>query len=315
LPVTAASPEFAVANAGFEAYPLFFLLPATGVAPMISNDRIDPPGRMVSAMRWAEGPAGDFTVYLWLLKLGAIANLYFMVKTASALAAGMDAWLGVPAQIFFAVSAYRCLFPVRYETSAVFHRSVFSSIFTTRLLATASEIVYIYAFSHVVRLLNVHDVAWVNTLSWSMVLFATTSQVCVWTAVLTGKFRYYFYEELGWLLIFIANTVACAYLYVTTDLHGGREVLLWLSFIFGAAYLPLQYVHLGVLRANGESRAMKVAAGLGIGLKRAIELKNRETDAESWGGIVGLVWMIGYWATLIPVWLFYMVMVFAQRQA
>jgi hypothetical protein len=266
---------------------------------------------MFNAMRWAEGPAGDFTVFLWLLKLGGVANLYFLLKTTSALAEGMDAWLGVPAQIFFAVSAYRCLFPVRYETSAVFHQSVLSSIFTTRLFATASEIVYIYAFSRVLRLLNVDDVAWVNTLSWSMVVFATTSQVCVWAAVLTGRFRYYFFEEFGWLLIFIANTAASAYLYATTDVHGSHEVLLQLSLVFGVAYLPWQYVHLDVLRANGETRAMPVAGGLAHGLKRAIELKNRRTDAESWGGIVGLIWMTGYWATLIPIWLYYIVMVFA----
>jgi len=276
----------------------------------MESDRIHPPGRMFSAMRWAEGPAGDFTVFLWLLKLGAVANLYFLQKTASALAGGVDEWLAVPAQIFFAVSAYRCLFPVRYETSAVFHQSIFSSIFTTRLLATASEIVYIYAFSRVLRLLNVGGVAWVSTLSWSMVVFATTSQVCVWTAILTGKFRYYFYEELGWLLIFIANTAASAYLYATTDVHGGREVLLQLSLVFGLAYLPWQYVHLSVLRANGEAGAVPVAGGLAHGLKRAIELKNRRTDAVSWGGIVGLIWMAVYW-TLIPIWLFYIVIVFA----
>ncbi len=265
-------------------------------------------------MRRAEGPAGDFTVFLWLLKLGGVANLFFLLKTASALAQGMDAWLAVPALIFFAVSAYRCLFPVRYETSAVFHESIFSSIFTTRLFATASEIVYIYAFSRVLRLLNVGDVAWVSTLSWSMVVFATTSQVFVWTAILTGQFRYYFYEEFGWLLIFIANTAAGAYLYATTDVHGGREILLQLSLVFGVAYLPWQYVHLRVLRANGEAGAVPVAGGIARGLKRAIELKNRRTDAESWGGIVGLIWMAGYWATLIPIWLFYMVMVFAGPQ-
>ncbi|HZR35343.1 MAG TPA: hypothetical protein VFA75_08190 [Nevskia sp.] len=274
-------------------------------------DSARPPRRMIDAMRWAEGPAGDCTAFLWLLKLGTVANLWFLLETASALGQGLDPWLGVPAQIFFAVSAYRCLFPVRYETSAVFHRSVFSSIFATRVFATVSEVVYIYAFSRVLRLLNAGDVAWVNTLSWSMVLFATTSQVFVWTAVLTGQFRYYFYEELGWLLIFIVNTAISAYLYLTLHAHGGRELLLQLSLVFGAAYLPWQYLHLGVLRANGEARAVPVAGGLAHGLRRAIQLKNHRTDAESWGGIVGMVWMAGYWATLIPAWLFYMVVVFA----
>jgi len=277
----------------------------------METERLHPPRRMIDAMRWAEGPAGDFTAFLWLLKLGGLANLYFLLRTASALMQGADAWLAGPALIFFAVSAYRCLFPVRYETSAVFHDSVFSSIFATRLFATASEIVYIYAFSRVLRLLNAGDVAWVSALSWSMVVFATTSQVCVWTAVLTGQFRYYFYEELGWLLIFIANTIASAYLYATTDVHGSHELLLRLSLVFGVAYLPWQYLHLHVLQAHERAGATPFARGVAHGLRRAIEFKNRRTDAESWGGIVGLIWMVGYWATLIPFWLFYIVMVLA----
>jgi hypothetical protein len=88
-----------------------------------------------------------------------------------------------------------------------------------------------------------------------------------------------------------------------------------LSLVFGLAYLPWQYVHLSVLRANGEAGAVAVAGGLAHGLKRAIELKNRRTDAESWGGILGLIWMAAYWATLIPIWLFYIVTVFARPQA
>ena len=261
-------------------------------------------------MRWAEGPAGDFTLFLWLLKLGTLANLYFLMKTASATAAGVDAWLAVPAQIFFAVSAYRCLFPVRYETHAVLHDSRFSSIFVTRLLATASEVVYIYAFSRVLRLLNVDGVAWIDGLSWAMVTLAATSQIFVWTAILTRQFGYYFYEELGWLLIFIANTIAAGWLYATTAVHGGQEILLLLSLIFGLLYLPWQYVHLSILRAAANADAAAQPLPLAHGLKRSIEVKNLRTDAESWGGIVGLIWMVGYWATLIPMWLYYIVTVF-----
>ena len=72
-------------------------------------------------------------------------------------------------QILFAVSAYRCLFPVRFEHNVVFHDSIFSSIFVTRLLATFSEIALIFLFSHVLRLLNIDKVEWVSALSWLMV--------------------------------------------------------------------------------------------------------------------------------------------------
>src|SRR5216683_7970406 len=49
-------------------------------------------------------------------------------------------------------------FPVRYEHNVVFHDSIFSSIFVTRLFATFSEIAYIFLFSHVLRLLNIDHV-------------------------------------------------------------------------------------------------------------------------------------------------------------
>jgi hypothetical protein len=64
----------------------------------------------------------------------------------------VDPNLVLPAQIFFVVSLYRCLFPVRYEHNVVFHDSIFSSIFATRLSATIAEVAYIYQFSRVLRL-------------------------------------------------------------------------------------------------------------------------------------------------------------------
>ena len=75
----------------------------------------------------------NLTAFLWLMKLGALVNLYFLASTRSATA---DPHILVPAQIFFAVSAFRCLFPNRYEGNVVFHDSPLSSIFLTRLLAT-----------------------------------------------------------------------------------------------------------------------------------------------------------------------------------
>src|SRR5580658_1080100 len=112
----------------------------------------------------------DFTLFLWLLKLGALVNIHFLANTYVPSSITADARILVPARILFAVSAYRCLFPVQYTRNVVFHSSSFSSIFLTRLLATFSEVAYVYLFSHVIRLLNVHHVGWVNLLSWVMVL-------------------------------------------------------------------------------------------------------------------------------------------------
>jgi hypothetical protein len=255
----------------------------------------------------------DYTVSLWLLKLGALVNFYFLAHTPAPFADGVDRHLVLPAQIFFVVSLYRCLFPVRYEHNVVFHDSIFSSIFATRLFATIAEIAYIYQFSHVLRLLDVEQVVWVDGLSWLMVAAATISQAFVWAAILTGRSELYFVEELGWLLIFIANTAAATFLYLTTDAHGGRQALLVTSVVFGTAYLPFQVVLLRGLRAAAIGGDSTQARRLAEGLKQSIRLKNRRTDAAAWGGWVGLLWMISYWATLIPAWVYCNVVVFSTR--
>ncbi len=125
------------------------------------------------------------------MKLGGLINLYFLVNTR--LLSGV-----LPAQILFAVSAYRCLFPVRYEHNVVFHDSIFSSIFVTRLFATFSEIACIFLFSYVLRLLNIDHVEWVIALSWLMLTVVVISEGFVWAAILTEHLKLYYYEELGW---------------------------------------------------------------------------------------------------------------------
>jgi hypothetical protein len=257
----------------------------------------------------------DYTFFFWLLKLGGLVNLYFLASTVP-VPSGADVYVIVPAQILFVVSAYRCFFPVRYEHNVVFHNSVFSSIFVTRLLATFSEIAYIFMFSHVLRLLNVGQVLWVSAFSWLMVAQVVISQGFVWAAILTQRFELYFYEELGWAFIFAANTIASAYLYWMVGAPGGKNVLLQLSLVFGIVYLPWQFIHLNTLRADAKVQMEKtgvvtssISMRLTSGLMRAVLVKNRRTDADSWGGFIGLTWMTAYWATLIPVWVYYVVWV------
>jgi hypothetical protein len=38
-------------------------------------------------------------------------------------------------------------------------------------------------------------------------------------------------------------------------------------------------------------------------MERSLRVRNRRRDAGSWGGLVGLTWMAGYWATLLPLWI------------
>ena len=262
----------------------------------------------------------DFKVFLWLLKLGALVNLYFLANTFAVASGATDPSIVIPAQILFAVSGYRCLFPVSYKDNIVFHDSFFSSIFLTRLLATFAEVAFIYQFSHVIRLLNVDDVGWVNVLSWLMVVQVAISQGFVWGAILTERLALYFHEELGWAIIFAANTVASAYLYATVDSFGGSEMLIQLNLCFGFVYLPWQFNHLRVLRSDARRPGEAAESGSKLtwamfvkGLDESIHARNRTTDGKAWGGFVGLTWMVAYWATLIPMWVNHVFVVLSTR--
>jgi hypothetical protein len=257
----------------------------------------------------------DFKILLWLLKLGALINLYLLANTLRLPSGSADAHIVVPAQILFAVSAYRCLFPNRYKDNVVLHDTPLSSTLVTRLLATLVELAWIYQFSYVIRLLNVGDVGWVDALSWLMVAQVVVSQGFVWCAILTGRLALYFYEELGWALIFGINTVASAFLYWTVESFGGREILLQLNLLFGLVYLPWQFIHLRSLRADaktGDEREVLTWKRVASRLRRSFHEKKQSTDAASWGGLVGLTWMTAYWASLVPLWVHQVVMVFAR---
>ena len=110
----------------------------------------------------------DFKAFRSRLKLGVPLNLYLLATTSSLPCGSADPHILIPAQILFAVSAYQCLFPMRYQDNVVFHDSMLSSAFLARMLATVTEVAYICLFSHVLRLLNVHHVAWVDWFSWSI---------------------------------------------------------------------------------------------------------------------------------------------------
>lgn len=250
----------------------------------------------------------DFTVALWLLKLGTPLNLYFLARTLDADVAVAGAAFVIPAQILFAVSAYRCLFPNRYLDDVVLHDTLLSSTLVTRVLATFAEVAWIFLLSHVLRWSNLERVGWIDLLSWLMVVQVVLSQFFVWGAILTQRRSLYVYEEAGWFAIFVANTVSCFCLYAGHEVEGGRALLLQISLVFGLGYLPWQLLHLRQLvreakRADSPSRG----EGLRSRVREALLVRRRTSDAEAWGGVIGLTWMASYWATLIPAWVFLMV--------
>ena len=254
----------------------------------------------------------NFSMYrhfLYLLKLGTLLNLYFLFKTLTPPLLFVDLNIRIPAQIFFTVSAFRCFFPVSYVRGAVLHDSPLSSIFLTRLFATFSEVAYIYLFSYLIRLFNAGQIPLIDALSWLMVVQVVISQYFVWCAILTERQKLYFYEEVGWGVIFVIYTAVSAILYGTSGSLGSWKLLLELNLLFGVLYLPWQFFHLKALRLRAKHQKINIHAGISWsllkkGLYQSIKVKNITTQPEAWGRVLGMTWMIGYFAALIPVWIY-----------
>ena len=59
---------------------------------------------------------------------------------------------------------------------------------------------------------------------------------------------FFFYEELGWALIYAANTFASAFIYITVRYFRQQVISSSIHLLFGALYLPWQINHLRFLR-------------------------------------------------------------------
>lgn len=260
-----------------------------------------------------------YNYLLWCLKIGIVTNLFLFFKTLSEPFSSVDVYLLAPAQLLFLISAYRCLFPNNYSKKIVLHDTFFSSIFLTRFLVTFVEIAYIYQFSYVLRLINDDQFLIVDLLSWIMVLQVSISQFFVWSAILFNEENLYFYEELGWFVIFSINTILSIFLYFFAEINSTQVVLLVISTIFGFLYLPWQVIHIRMIkrrvRQMSQSEGSLPAFKKEIffkGLRKSLYERIKLTDYDSWGGWVGMTWMYNYWIILIPGWMFYIVYIFSM---
>ena len=142
------------------------------------------------------------------------------------------------------------MFPVNYSSHAVLHDNVFSSVFITRFLVTFVEISYIFMFSHVIRIINNHEILIVDIFSWLMVIQVSISQIFVWCAILTKNENLYFYEEIGWFNIFLLNFVCSVIILLSFIDFNNLEILLYLNLLFGIGYLPWQIFHLKSIKTR-----------------------------------------------------------------
>jgi hypothetical protein len=152
-----------------------------------------------------------------------------------------------------------------------------------------------------------------------MVAQVAISQGFVWGAILTGRLALYFWEELGWALLVAANAVASAGLWPSRASLGDAAIFLPINLLFGLVYLAWQVPNLRLqiadARQAGETLRPVTRVSwerLAEGMRRALRERNPTTDATAWGGLIGLTWMTGYFATLLPVWAHRIVVVFSR---
>lgn len=242
------------------------------------------------------------------LKIGAIVNIYLLLQTFKHPIVNLDKSILLSAQIFLFTAAFRCLFPNRYTNNVVYYDSFVSSIFLTRFFATFSEIAYIYLFSAIIRIVNSESILFIDVLSWLMVAQVIVSQFCVWGAIFIRRFILYFYEEVGWLIIYFINTLCSIYLYFAMDTS--YHILLLLNIIFGLIYLPWQFVHLKSLfleayKSKNTVRYINLEL-IKDNFKSALYLRNQSSDLALWGGSIGVSWMLGYWV-VISLWIYFII--------
>ena len=93
------------------------------------------------------------------------------------------------------------------------------------------------------------------------------------------------------------------------------EILLQINLIFGVLYLPWQYLRLRNLLSsalqgeiNPRLQTTLSRNTLMKGLQKSIQLKNKTSNSQAWGGLFGIIWMTSYWATLLPAWVYLIIL-------
>ena len=148
-----------------------------------------------------------------------------------------------------------------------------------------------------------------------MVIQVIASQFFCWGAILLKYERFYFYEEFGWFVIFFINTILSIAM-LSLDLSNAHHSLIIINIVFGALYLPWQVLHLKSITKrinnNPEIKAQEFkvdSSKVKVELKSSINDRKLSFESNDWGGVVGMMWMYGYWILFIPVWMFYIILI------
>lgn len=257
-----------------------------------------------------------------LLFPGAISNAYLLYKLATISSTASPHAL-IPAQILALVSGFRCIFPNRYNDCVVWRDSFLSSIFLTRFMCTISEMVYIYQFSWFLREVSaqagvVCDV--INYSAWAMVIFCALGQTFCWISIIYRTNGYFWHEEFCWAVLMGINMVISIYLFVSGEVHEkvangeisesivtGLKISLWFSLF----YMPFQCLfHVPMLKDPTPELDTSFQNTV-FGLKKAVFYRQKTNETRAWGGVVGALWMVGYFVAM-PCWLSFTAFTFSE---
>ena len=81
------------------------------------------------------------------------------------------------------------------------------------------------------------------------------------------------------------------------------------------AYQPWQVFHLKSItdRINKDDNIKQHLFDLNSNkvlgeLQKSFQERKLSFDQSDWGGVVGMMWMYGYWILIIPVWMFFIIL-------
>ncbi|XP_063693635.1 uncharacterized protein LOC134825387 [Bolinopsis microptera] len=231
--------------------------------------------------------------------LGVLPNLYLLWTLLHLPATTITTC----ATIFIGINTFRCVFPNRYNNNIVLRDTVLSSIFITRLLATFSEVSWLIMLSEVAKDLDTLTVQspTISLLADTLPPICILAQCFVWSSIILHTDSLMFWEEFFWFLLFIINTgINLVFLH-----HGHHSILITLSLLHGALYLPWQILNLKFILSLDDPPfcfSDVTVTRVVQGLKRAVWYRKQSVVREDWGGWIGESWMFCYWVVM-PVWL------------
>ena len=174
--------------------------------------------------------------------------------------------------------------------------------------------VYIYQFSWFLRevsaqagLLN----SFIEVLCWAMVVFCFLGQCFCWISIIYRTNGYFWHEEFCWAVLMGINMVLSIYLFlndvvdekissgeISPRINTGLKISLWFSLF----YMPFQCIfHVPMLKDPTPTLDTSFKNTI-FGIKRALFYRQKTNDTKAWGGVVGALWMVGYFV-IMPIWL------------